>query len=134
MNYFTVPMFNALFIPYISDSTVGIIEFILSIILFNIILILRTSVIEYTHLSPLPKWNVIISQLGLYLQGMLATIIFFDGFEAVFNNNPPSDPHVFLVLLVISAIAIKAPILYKAYFDLIKRKKFFIDWNQGFFV
>lgn len=132
--YFGIPQFNALFAPYISNASVGYLELLLSIMLFNIVLILRTSVIEYTNASPLPKWNRRLGQLGLYFQGMLSTIVFFDGYKAIFDVDAIADPRVFLVLFIISAICIKIPSLYRAYKTLVIHKKMFTDWQKGFFI
>jgi hypothetical protein len=134
IKFFGIPQFNALFIPYLSNANVGVFELILSVILFCTVLILRTSVIEYTNLSPLPKWNRRLAQLGLYLHGVLSTIVFFDGYKAVFDSSYAPDPRVFLTLFIFGSIVIKCPALYRAYHSLITNKKFILDLKRGLFI
>ena len=134
MIFFTIPEFNALFIPYLSNYSVGVVEIILSIILFCGVLILRSSVIEYTNQSPFPKWNRRLGQLGLYLHGMLSTLVLFDGIKAVYDISAAQDPRVFLVLFMIGALAIKCPAFFRAYHSLVTHKKFLIDLKKGFFI
>ena len=130
---YTILQFNSIFGPFVSFFDMGILEMVLSVILFISVLILRTSVIEFTNQSPFPKWIRRIAQAGLYLSGMISTFVFFDGYQMMYNPQPMTDPRAFLILLMFAAIFIKTPGLYRAYHSLITHNKFMLDLRKDWF-
>ena len=130
---FGIDQFNTLIAPFFSTSGWGSLEVMFGIILLFAILIVRSSIPLYLTSSFVPVIIKRVSQFGLYLQGILATLIIVDGYSFI-NGTNTSTPHVFAIFLMLSILCIKSSQLTKAYNILIKEKKFRDDIRKGWFV